>query len=372
MSSLSLRDLQGISQYNNKIRIPSGHTLTFDGDMKVPVWTTATRPVAPETGLVGWNTTTDLLEIYDGNTWVGTSGGVLGSSEANPAESAVALVNAGITQNGVYYIKASPSAPTQQVYCILDTAYDGGGWMIIANCPATVYMPNSSHIPRPTAYASYVGSSGSNSYSPGNYFSVNAQDMSFTKFYHVVMNDNTSFDLATKCIGYVGHHLNVSRSIPPTQYWAIDAVGTSMTRGNLVNWPGFGNKRCRQLSSNYLQNGSTVGASGRWGFGCIPIGNGSGGISGSNQATAIGTSNNYWTYGSSAVYTPTYIAWWDYSSYMYTSMSFTDAYGTTVGAAQQCFGADDWQDGSGSSNNWNFENTPQSTALGKPSLIMIK
>ena len=72
------------------------------------------------------------------------------------------------------------------------------------------------------------------------------------------------------------------------------------------------------------------------------------------------------------MYSPTYIAWWDFSSYMFTSMAFTDAYGTSQGAAQQAFGADDWQDGSGSSDIWNFENTSQSTARGKPSFIMIK
>ena len=371
MSILSLRDIQGIAAYSNKVRIPSGHQLSIEGGLKLPVWTTSTRPSSTETGILGWNSELDQIEIYDGTSWVGASGGTLGSSALNPATSAIELVNQGITTDGVYWIKASPTAPTQQVYCILDPAFDGGGWMIIANNPATIYMPNSSHIPRPTAYPSYVGSSGANSYTPQNHFSINAQDMPFTKFYHVIMADNTSFNLAGKCIGYVGHHLNISRTIPSTQYWAIDAVGTSMTRGNLVNWPGFGNKRCYQLGAYYAY-GNTVGASGRWGFGCVPTGNGSGGVGSNGVATDINSNNTYWTYGSSAVYSPTYIAWWDFSSYMYTSMAFTDAYGTTPGAAQQCFGADDWQDGSGSSNNWSFENTSLSTAIGKPSLIMIK
>lgn len=370
MSTLSVRNLQGISAYNNEITIPPGNKLNISGEFNLPTWTSGSRPVSPQIGLIGFNTTTGITELYDGLEWINIGGAQLGT-EAKPAASAVALVENGITDDGVYWIQASASSPKQQVYCILNTAYDGGGWMIIANNPATVYMPNSSHIPRPTAYSQYVGSSGSNSYSPGNYFSINAKDMAFTKFYHVVMSDNTSFDLANKCIGYVGHHLNVSRTIPTTQYWAIDASGTSMTRGNVVNWPGFGNKRCYQLNA-YYSYGNTVSATGRWGFGCIPTGNAAGSSGSNGVATDPYSSNTYWTYGSGAVYSPTYIAWWDFSSYMYTSMAFTDAYGTTPGAAQQCFGADDWQDGSGSGDLWSFENTSLSTARGKPSLIMIK
>jgi len=359
MSQLSLRDLQGISQYSNTVRIPSGHSLSFDGNLKMPTWSSATKPSSPTTGLIGWNTTLKLVEIYDGTTWVGSSGGALGSSAANPATSAVALVNAGITTDGVYYIKASPSAPTQQVYCILDSRYDGGGWMIIANCPATTYSTNAGHIPRPTAFPSYVGTSGANSYSSNLYFSVNAQDMSFTKFYHVVMSDNTSFNLETKCIGYVGHHLNVSRTIPTTQSWVIDSVGTSMTRGTLVTWPGFGNKRARFNATNVSGwDGTPIG------FGVLP--------SGANTVSAPG-GNSHGLSGSGGLYYPAFVDFGGSGGGIsYYTFAFTDAYGTTPGAAQQAFGFDDWQDGSGQGDVWDCENTSQSTARGKPSFIMIK
>jgi hypothetical protein len=52
----------------------------------------------------------------------------LGSLE-NPALNAVELVNAGFTTDGVYYINLPTVGPTE-IYCILNPAYDGGGWMM--------------------------------------------------------------------------------------------------------------------------------------------------------------------------------------------------------------------------------------------------
>ena len=44
MSTLSLHDLQGISAFSNKIRVPSGHRLTFDGALKLRNISTANLP----------------------------------------------------------------------------------------------------------------------------------------------------------------------------------------------------------------------------------------------------------------------------------------------------------------------------------------
>jgi hypothetical protein len=46
-----------------------------------------------------------------------------------PALSAQQLVDLGFTTDGVYYIDL-PTAGVTPVYCILDPAYDGGGWMM--------------------------------------------------------------------------------------------------------------------------------------------------------------------------------------------------------------------------------------------------
>jgi len=70
MSILSLRDIQGLSAFANKIRIPLGHQLSFDGNLKIPVWGTSTRPSSPETGMIGYNETLKITEIYNGTAWV--------------------------------------------------------------------------------------------------------------------------------------------------------------------------------------------------------------------------------------------------------------------------------------------------------------
>jgi hypothetical protein len=53
-----------------------------------------------------------------------------GSSAGNAAPSASYLVSLGITTNGYYYINLPTVEPTQ-IYCILDPAVDGGGWMVL-------------------------------------------------------------------------------------------------------------------------------------------------------------------------------------------------------------------------------------------------
>jgi hypothetical protein len=102
-------------------------------------------------------------------------------TQSNPAVSAVQLVQAGIVQDGPYWIKASASAPAQQVYCVLDPTWDGGGWMILAHNDATQVVYTSSHIPRLTANPAYVGTSGANSYNFSSKWSINAQDMQISK-----------------------------------------------------------------------------------------------------------------------------------------------------------------------------------------------
>jgi hypothetical protein len=52
-----------------------------------------------------------------------------GSSAEKAAPSASYLVSLGLTADGVYWINLPTAGPTQ-VYCILNPAYDGGGWMM--------------------------------------------------------------------------------------------------------------------------------------------------------------------------------------------------------------------------------------------------
>lgn len=78
----------------------------------------------------------------------------------NPAESATALVQAGITANGYYYIDLGSGA--QSIYCVLDGSIEAGyGYMRLwdagsANNGATIYHFNTSD----SDYAAFVAAGG--------------------------------------------------------------------------------------------------------------------------------------------------------------------------------------------------------------------
>lgn len=358
MSSLSLHDLQGIGSFNNTIRVPTGHRLEVEGGFKLPSYPQASRPSNPEVGDLILNTTTLNVEVWTGGAWVNIGGGqsTLGT-ENNPATSAQELVNANITTDGVYWIKASGTAPLQQVYCILNPAVDGGGWMVISNNAAKGQVSTSGHIPRPTAYASYVGSNGWNSYDSNFNFSINATDMQFRDFYHVAYNTAANgFDPA-QWFSYIGHRLNSTQQIPTNQqYWAYDSVGVGMVKGALNSGTGLGNRRLYyNTAGNYSNTNSTA-----YGFGVLPT----------TQITAEGGgSTQCRLYGSGGDFYPAFAEWWEItgsgtSAYAVSCFSFCDAAGST--------GWDDWQDGSGMSDNWYVEGQSKNFGRNSPSFVMIR
>lgn len=83
MSTLSVYNIQGLSTYSNTVRIPSGHNLeangsvtinatgnlSVNGTLKVPTWTSTSRPSSPVAGTIGFNTTLNVTEVYNGAVW---------------------------------------------------------------------------------------------------------------------------------------------------------------------------------------------------------------------------------------------------------------------------------------------------------------
>jgi hypothetical protein len=95
MSILSVHDIQGISAYGNTIRIPQGHNLetngqvSVNGTLKIPNWTTSSRPASPSVGMIGLNTEDEVVEVYVGgnsgdNGWI-----VIGSTASNDWENVI-------------------------------------------------------------------------------------------------------------------------------------------------------------------------------------------------------------------------------------------------------------------------------------------
>lgn len=108
-------------------------TINDTGFITLPNGTTAQRPESPSAGMVRYNTTWGITEYYDGSNWRDISNNYLaadGSSSALAAESAVAIKHfTGTTTNGVYWINL-PTVGATQLYCIMDNAFAGGGWIM--------------------------------------------------------------------------------------------------------------------------------------------------------------------------------------------------------------------------------------------------
>jgi hypothetical protein len=64
---------------------------------------------------------------------VSSAGGATSSYAATSAQS---LTDAGVTTNGLYWISLGNGQGAQQVFCILDPAIDGGGWMVFFSTTA--------------------------------------------------------------------------------------------------------------------------------------------------------------------------------------------------------------------------------------------
>ncbi len=364
MSQLSVHDIRGIAAYNNKIRVPQGHQLDIEGLMKLPQWTESSKPATPEVGLQGWNTETETLEFYDGTNWKALARSAIGTQDS-PATSAAELVANGQTTDGVYWIKASSSAPAQQIYCILDPAYDGGGWMVVANNSASNVLYTSSHICRFTAYTSYVGSSGSDSHSPSNNFSINCTDIQFNKMVWVITNSNSNFigSGGSNVNGYINFTWNNQITVPTEQpYWSADNGNNGFSMGATVSWPGFGAKRMNSSYGGYGQNSTN-----NYGFGTLHS---------SSYSTNRGTGTQYKWVGSGGAYYPATGAFQGSransgNTDALNAYSWTDSR-TGSGSTYSNVGFDDWQDGSGLGDQWNVEGGDKSTTRGKPSFIMIK
>lgn len=99
----------------------------------LPIGTTAQRPANPTEGLMRINTTTSFLEVYYGGRWENVAGVGVGRTSGNPAASATALANLGITTNGNYWITIG--GVSTEVY--VDFTLAGGPYILVMIAAST-------------------------------------------------------------------------------------------------------------------------------------------------------------------------------------------------------------------------------------------
>tara|TARA_B100001564_G_scaffold360045_1_gene385077 strand:+ start:912 stop:1796 length:885 start_codon:yes stop_codon:yes gene_type:complete len=141
MSRVTIGKLGGIATSLGQVTLPSGHTLTVNGDifhhnsinaMKVPTGTTAQRPGSASAGYVRFNTTENFLEVYTGSEWKSVIGPDAASTstlgtQSNPAISGMAIKAEGLP-SGLYWIKPNSSNNSYKMY--VDCDRNGGGWVL--------------------------------------------------------------------------------------------------------------------------------------------------------------------------------------------------------------------------------------------------
>lgn len=93
-----------------------------------------------------YETDTGIFRIWTGSTWQSVILPKDGSTSEKAGDSAAAIKSlTGTNANGVYWINLPTAGPTQ-VYCIMDSAIDGGGWMMAMKATrGTTFQYTSSH-----------------------------------------------------------------------------------------------------------------------------------------------------------------------------------------------------------------------------------
>ena len=143
MSILSIHDIQGISAFNNTVRIPSGHKLDVAENLKIPVHNNSNRPSGTQ-GNLGFNSETNELEIYDGSQWssIGSGSKLDGSTQALAAPDAQFIWDNRPDQrstmaNAYKWILIPGESTPRQVWCNFENNGGGGpggdrhGWMMM-------------------------------------------------------------------------------------------------------------------------------------------------------------------------------------------------------------------------------------------------
>lgn len=106
---------------------------TITGTFQLPAGTTAQRPVTPVKGMMRYNSTYGVNEVYNGTVWWDMTYDVpsdIGLGATTPAVSGTQLLQCRSTYaTGNYYIQP-PGQPCYQVY--VDMTNQGGGWVLVA------------------------------------------------------------------------------------------------------------------------------------------------------------------------------------------------------------------------------------------------
>ena len=322
--------------------------------------TDTSNPGSATEGDIYWHSNDNVFKYYDGTSWQTVANEALGESSAFAASNAAAIYATGNRTNGYYWIKGDGTRAARLIYCILDAQWGGGGgWMIVANHDGSK-EPHAGHQARVTARTDQIGSDdgsgnpGSSSMVPAKSFSVDMVGVSYTKFLHMAYPSSSLSTINTsnwlRADGpdaYYCCSFSSSQTIPTTQSYT---TANFNTKGITLQWNGTNRNRRVAYSSAY-----------DW---CIAF---------AVASDENGNPNNTFLLNGSGANTADYPVWVAYntlsSGKASSTFSFSDS-DTSGGASGTGF--DDFQDGSGMSDNWSVETQGSNAFRGAPSLVALQ
>mgnify|MGYP003137540024 CR=1 FL=1 len=322
--------------------------------------TATSNPGSPTEGDIYWHETDNVFKYYDGTAWQNIANTALGESAGFAASNAAAIYATGNRTNGYYWIKGNGTRAARLMYCILDAQWGGGGgWMIVANHDGAKEQ-HAGHQARVTARTDQIGSddaSGNPSQTsmvPSKSFSVDMVGVPYTKFLHMAYPNSGMSSISTnnwlRAAGPDAYYcctFNSSQTIPTTRSYT---TGNFNTKGITLQWNGT--NRSRRLSYNSSYDWCTAFAV---------------------ASDENGNPDSTFMLNGSGANTADYPVWIAYSSLASgkgsSTFSFTDS-DTSGGASPS--GWDDFQDGSGMSDNWEVEGQGDNAFRGAPSLIALQ
>jgi hypothetical protein len=119
-----------VSSSGSNIEIVGGLDLSQGvAGMSIPMGTTSERHSSPTPGMLRWNTTEELLEVWIGSEWKTVVSAVPDvGTQTSPAQNGMEIFNAGLP-SGVYWINPG-GVGNYQMY--VDNSRNGGGWVLCA------------------------------------------------------------------------------------------------------------------------------------------------------------------------------------------------------------------------------------------------
>ena len=159
-------------------------TLAAGGTVKLPRGTTAERPASPTSGMVRYNTTTSITEIYNGTAWVSFTIPKVGRNNANIITSSGA--HAVALQDGfkihTFFSGSHTFTPTASGYVevMVLAGGGGGGWAGPGGGGAGGLIYNNAFFVQADAPLTVtVGAGGANSNSNNSYRGFNGGNSVF-------------------------------------------------------------------------------------------------------------------------------------------------------------------------------------------------